>query len=65
MPERLKEVVVQDILSTKVGMSVKSVERIRRLARKAMRKQHPLIVRIYDCNDKMSVLHAAYMLKDI
>lgn len=39
------------------------MERVHRLGRKSDGKQRPVIVKFYNYNEKMSILHAAYKLK--
>lgn len=47
-----------------VGVSAKSAVRIHGLRRRTVGKRRPVIAKFCDYNEKMSVLHAAYKLKE-
>lgn len=52
----LKDVIVKHIFEEKLGVKVKSVERIHRLGRKRNAKDRPVILRFLDFNDKINFL---------
>lgn len=54
---------LQSIFEEKLGVTVASVERIHRLGRLTEGKPRPVILRLYDFNEKLDILRNASKLK--
>ncbi|XP_077544496.1 uncharacterized protein LOC144156367 [Haemaphysalis longicornis] len=61
--ESLMKEVVDDIFQAKLNVKVSSVERIHRIGRKQPEKSRPIILRLIDHREKLSVLKNCFNLK--
>lgn len=59
----LRKVVVNEIFGKRLGIEVKSIERIHRIGRKDAARCRPIIMKFYDSREKESVLHHCKKLK--
>ncbi|KAH7979523.1 hypothetical protein HPB49_009750 [Dermacentor silvarum] len=59
----LKEAVVKKVFQDKLGVEIKTVERIHRLGRIKKGKTRPVIMRFYDYKEKEHVMKNCYKLK--
>uniref|UniRef100_A0A6B0VA22 Tick transposon n=1 Tax=Ixodes ricinus TaxID=34613 RepID=A0A6B0VA22_IXORI len=61
--ESLKGLVLTEIFENKLGLKVTSVERIHRIGRADGRRPRPVILRLYDFNEKLNLLRNSRRLK--
>lgn len=62
--ETLTKAVSDEVFQLKLGVSVNGIERIHRLGQKAENKVRPVIINFLDHREKVSILKAAYKLKN-
>ncbi|CAN8029883.1 unnamed protein product, partial [Ixodes persulcatus] len=63
-PNSLREFVLTGIFEEKLGVKVSSLERIHRLGKKTPNKTRPVILRLFDFNEKMELLRNAKKFKE-
>lgn len=59
----IEEKVLKNIFSTRLGVTVSSVERIHRIGQKKSKQDRPVIVRFYDYNEKMAIFRSCKKLR--
>lgn len=61
--EDIEQKVVKNIFSEKLGVMVSSVERIHRLGQKKQSRDRPVILKLYDFNEKVAIFKNCKKLK--
>lgn len=61
--EDIQDKVLKSVLTKRLGVTVSSVERIHRLGRKKADKDRPIIMRLYDYNEKIAIFNQCKKLK--